>query len=114
MWGGLTIFTSRPYALCHQLSNGAEVTITKGPQIVTQAPSGPRNPQNRTDSARCSGVPRKVVCSTNQPQLEPAMMAPSCSRKCGAVEKVSRPMVLCQEMSQRSPTTMARDEKITA
>src|SRR2546421_12823321 len=49
MCGGLTIFTSSPYALCHQLSNGAEVSIAMQPHVAINAPSGPRNPQIFTD-----------------------------------------------------------------
>src|SRR5256885_12009280 len=33
MCGGLTIFTSSPYALCHQLSNGAEVRDRKSTRL---------------------------------------------------------------------------------
>ena len=51
MCGGLTIFTSSPYALCHQLSNGAEASIAKVPQTVIHAPIGPRNPQKCTLAA---------------------------------------------------------------
>ena len=39
------IRTSRPYALCHQLSNGADVSIAPQPQMQIHAPSGARNPQ---------------------------------------------------------------------
>src|SRR2546421_8352003 len=49
MCGGLTIFTSSPYALCHQLSNGAEVSIAMQPHVAINAPSGPRNPPIFTD-----------------------------------------------------------------
>src|SRR5207247_1636622 len=55
--GGDRTFTSRPYALCHQLSNGADVIIAKAPQMHTQAPSGPRKPQNPTVAARSSAAP---------------------------------------------------------
>src|SRR5438093_969011 len=58
--GGDRTFTSRPYALCHQLSNGADVIIAKAPQMHTQAPSGPRKPQNPTVAARSSAVPAKL------------------------------------------------------
>jgi hypothetical protein len=100
--------------LCHQLSKGALVIITNVPQMVTHAPSGPRNPQKRTLSARDSVVPRKVVCSTSHPQLTPASTAPNCSRRCGSVQKVSRPTVSCHEMSHNKPTTIHVDEQSTA
>src|SRR5437867_616237 len=74
--GGDRTLTSRPYALCHQLSNGAEVIIAKAPQMHTQAPSGPRKPQNPTVAARCSAVPVKLVRSTSQPHASPASTPP--------------------------------------
>ena len=37
--GGLRILTSRPYALCHQSSKGAEVSIAMAPQIQKRPPS---------------------------------------------------------------------------
>ena len=40
----------------------------------SQAPSGPWKPQNRTLAARSTSLPAKVVWSTSQPQLVPAMM----------------------------------------
>ena len=48
MCGGLMIRTSRPYALCHQSSNGADASIATPPQAETKAPSGPDSPQMRT------------------------------------------------------------------
>ena len=58
------IFTSSPYALCHQLSKGAEVTIMMVPQMQIHAPSGAwKYFQKRTDRARSSAVPAKVVLS---------------------------------------------------
>jgi hypothetical protein len=41
MCGGLMICTSKPNALCHQLSKGAEVSITSPPQSDTKVPKGP-------------------------------------------------------------------------
>ena len=76
MCGGLTMRTSRPYALCHQSSNGAEVSIAPQPSTHTHAPSGARNPQNDTALAFASGVPRKVVCSASNPELRPASSPP--------------------------------------
>src|SRR5437879_12740291 len=69
--GGDRTFTSRPYALCHQLSNGADVIIAKAPQMHTHAPSGPRKPQNPTVAARCSAVPATIIRSTSQTHARP-------------------------------------------
>jgi hypothetical protein len=74
--GGERIFTSSPYALCHQLSNGAEVIIAIAPQIDTQAPKGPENPQKRTLARRAASVPANVVRSTSHPHATPATMPP--------------------------------------
>ena len=38
------------------------------------APNGPRKPQNPTAAARSASLPAKVVLSTSQPQVIPAMM----------------------------------------
>ena len=108
------IFSSSPYALCHQLSNGAEVTIMSVPQMHTHAPNGPRKPQKRTLAARSSGLPRNVVRSTSQTQLEPATIAATCSSTCGGDQNVSRPIVLCHDMSHNSPTIIYTDENRTA
>src|SRR5688572_23748500 len=110
MWGGLMIFTSSPYALCHQLSNGAEAIIMSVPQMHTHAPNGPRKPQNRTPAAWSAGLPLNDIRSTIQPQLHPATSAPICSSTWGGDQNVSRPIVRCQEMSQISPTTIETDE----
>jgi len=56
------------------LSNGAETIIAMAPQMHSQAPSGPRKPQNRTPAARSASLPANVVFRTSQPQLSPAMM----------------------------------------
>ena len=114
MWGGLMIFTSSPYALCHQLSSGADAIIVSVPQIHSHAPNGPRNPQNPTVAAWSEGVPANVVRSTSQPQVVPATSADTCSRRCGGAQNVSRPIVRCHEMSQISPTTMPSEAPRTA
>src|SRR5579872_7099643 len=59
--GGLRIFTSRPYAACHQLSNGAEVIMHTPPQAHRNAPMGPRNPHFETEYARKGEFFWKVV-----------------------------------------------------
>src|SRR5581483_219786 len=114
MWGGLTICTSSPYALCHQSSNGAEVIMSRVPQMHTQAPRGPLKPQNFTVDALSAGVPKNVVLSTSHPQVSPVSEAPSCSSRWGRVQNVSRPTVRCQEMSQISPVTMNAEDSIRA
>lgn len=76
MWGGLMIFTSSPYALCHQSSKGAEVSIANVPQMHTHAPKGARNPQKRTAVARSSADPANVVCSARYPHVRPATTPP--------------------------------------
>jgi hypothetical protein len=114
MWGGLMILTSSPYAVCHQLSNGADAIIMSVPQMHTQAPNGPRNPQNRTPAALSAGLPLNVTRSTSQPQLAPATSAAICSSTWGGDQNVSRPIVRCHEMSQISPTTIETDENSTA
>ena len=80
------IVTSNPYALCHQLSNGAETIIITVPQMQTHAPKGPRNPQILTDSALISAAAAlraKVVCNTSHPHPTPEVIAAICSRTCG-------------------------------
>ena len=104
MCGGLMICTSRPYALCHQLSSGADVNIAPQPQMQTHAPNGARNPQNPTLAARCSAVPAKVVRNATYPDVTPAIKPPAWINRCAGVQNVSRPMVICHEMSQYTPT----------
>ena len=115
MCGGLMIFTSSPYALCHQSSNGADAIIMSVPQMQTQAPSGPRNPQKRTPAALSASVPPE-----RRLKHEPAAArsrrraAASCSSTWGGDQNVSRPIVRCHEMSQISPMTIETDENSTA
>src|ERR1700690_3702626 len=91
MCGGLTIFTSSPYALCHQSSNGADASIANVPQMVVHAPSGPRNPQKRTVAD--ASLPPNVVRKTTYPHEMPAQIAATYSSTCGGVQIVSRPTV---------------------
>ncbi|OLC06710.1 MAG: hypothetical protein AUH42_05050 [Gemmatimonadetes bacterium 13_1_40CM_70_11] len=74
--GGESTLTSRPYALCHQLSSGAEVSIAREPEMHSHAPRGPRNPQKPTPAARSSGVPANVVRSTSHAHDPPASTPP--------------------------------------
>ncbi len=76
MCGGLMIFTSSPYALCHQSSNGADVTIANAPQMHTQAPNGARKPQKRTAVPRDASDPANVVDSATHPHVSPATIPP--------------------------------------
>src|SRR5439155_25121847 len=98
--GGLTILTSSPYALCHQLSNGADVSIAPQPQTQIHAPSGARNPQKGTAAARSTAVPRNVVLSATYPELSPAINPPAWINRCAGVQKLSRPIDMCHEISQ--------------
>src|ERR1700683_5258162 len=69
--GGLTIFTSSPYALCHQLSNGADVSMAMQPHTAMNAPSGPRNPQIFTDASCVTVSCPNVVCKIIYAQAIP-------------------------------------------
>ena len=109
--GGLRISTSSPYALCHQSSNGTEKAMANAPQMATHAPRGPRNPQKRTERPTWASEPANVVFKTIHPQVSPATAAPICSRTWGGLQSVSRPMDMCQEMSQRRPTMMHAEAK---
>ncbi len=55
------IRTSSPYALCHQLSNGAEASIIRPPHAEMKEPSGPERPQIRTLTSRNADARRNVV-----------------------------------------------------
>ena len=70
-WGGLTILTSRPYALCHQLSKGAEVSTATHPQPARKTPSGARSPKTLTDAALSSSWPN-VHLAISHAQMMPA------------------------------------------
>jgi len=62
--------------LCHQSSNGAEVSIANAPQMHTHAPNGARKPQNRTADCRSLSDPANVVVKASQPQVRPATTPP--------------------------------------
>src|SRR5580658_5024308 len=59
--GGVNIFTSTPNEECHQLSKGNEASIRNNPHTAIKAPSGPRNPQIRTEVSRALESLLKVV-----------------------------------------------------
>src|SRR5580765_7927824 len=68
------------------------------------APSGARNPQKLTDDARSASLPRNVVGSATYPELNPAIKPPAWMTRWAGVQNVSRPMDMCHEMSQYTPT----------
>ena len=108
------IFTSNPYALCHQLSKGADVIIITVPQMHTHAPKRPTEAPNfHRLPTRLSRSRAASECGLqHQPAAaHPETIAAICSSMCGYVQKVSRPTVRCQEMSQMRPTTIQTDEK---
>ena len=98
------IRTSSPYALCHQLSNGADVSIAPQPQTQIHAPSGARNPQKLTPAFRSASVPKNVVLIATYPELRPAIRPPAWMSRCAGVQNESRPIDMCHEMSQYTPT----------
>src|SRR6476620_9705671 len=102
--GGLMLRTSSPYALCHQLSNGADVNIAPQPQTQIHAPSGARNPQQLTPAFRSVSVPKNVVLIATYPELTPAIKPPAWMRRCAGVQNESRPIDMCHEISQYTPT----------
>ena len=98
--------TSRPYALCHQLSKGADVIMANPPQAAMKAPSGPQNPHIFTLAAlRCdaAGLWPNVVESIRKPEVRPPSAAQSWIAKWAGVQNVSRPIVWCQATSQYPP-----------
>src|SRR5689334_15242721 len=95
------------------------------PQMQTHAPIGPWNPQNRTMVPRSAparpAAAANVVRRTSQPQASPTTIAAAYSTMCGGVQKVSRPTLRCQAMSQMIPicvrdaaATRARRTAVTA
>src|SRR6516225_7775239 len=75
--GGLRIITSSPKELCHQLSNGAEVNMQKPPHAAMKAPSGPWNPQIRTEDALAAASRANVVRRIKYAQHNPVSTAPN-------------------------------------
>src|SRR5580692_8201630 len=98
--------TSRPYALCHQLSKGADMIMANPPQAAMKDPSGPRKPHIFTLAAlRCSAAELRpnVVESIKKPEVRPPSAAQSWIAKWAGVQNVSRPIVWCQATSQYAP-----------
>src|SRR5215472_16060045 len=103
--GGLRICTSSPYALCHQLSNGADASIAAAPHMTTNAAKGPRKPRTPTDTARAESSLLKVVCRMRMVHVVAPKTAQNWVSKCAGVQNVSRPIELCHERSHKAPTT---------
>src|SRR5262249_3458180 len=74
------------------------------PQAQRKAPSGPRKPHTLTEPARAAGSRPHLVRRITYTQLRPAMTPQSWIRTWAGVQKVSRPILLCQEMSHTLPT----------
>ena len=49
-------------------------------------------------------MPRNVVRSATYPELSPAISPPAWISRCAGVQNVSRPIDMCHEMSQYTPT----------
>lgn len=76
------------------------------PQAAMKAPSGPRNPQIFTDAAFARASPEKVVCRIRYAHDSPVSTAPNWIAICAGVQNVSRPIPVCQEMSQYKPNVV--------
>ena len=74
--GGLMIFTSRPYAACHQSSNGAEVSMATAPQMQSQPPSGPLNRRHTVTPSTGFATEKNERRSTSKPHANPATAPP--------------------------------------
>lgn len=85
--GGLRIFTSSPYELCHQLSNGPEAIMATGPQAQVHAPSGPRKPYIEMETSRSadlfSNVVERIKCQhSGQIKSACAQASRTCRARC--------------------------------
>ena len=74
--GGLTIFTSRPYAACHQSSNGADVTMATAPQMHSHPPSGPLKSRHTVTPSAGGTAVKNERRSTSAPHASPATAPP--------------------------------------
>src|SRR5436853_484498 len=74
------------------------------PQAAMNAPSGPRNPQILTDASRSGAARPRVVERIRYAQAMPARMPHRWMQICAGVQKLSRPMERCQEISHWMPT----------
>src|SRR5712692_7820159 len=73
------------------------------PQTAINAPSGPRKPQIFTDALRAVDALTNVDERIMEAQAMPASTPVSWIRMCAGVQKVSRPMDMCQDMSHDPP-----------
>src|SRR5258708_9616133 len=80
--------------------------MAKQPQIDSHAPSGPRNPHTFTLAARALASLPNVVRRIRNAPVSRAVIPPKWMSRCAGVQNVSRPMVLCHEMSHSRPARM--------
>ena len=66
--------TSRPYALCHQSSKGADTSIAKPPHAERNAPAGPEKPKTRMLTSRSAAARPNVATAIRYPDEMPARM----------------------------------------
>src|SRR5579859_3807303 len=76
------------------------------PQAQMNAPSGPRNPHIVTDTSHSGELFLKVVERIRYPQAIPASTPHSWISRCAGVQNVSRPTLLCHEMSHTPPMAL--------
>src|SRR5205085_10677854 len=82
---------------------GAEVSMVSAPHPHRKAPSRARRPNMRTEAARAVSSPEKVVFAMRYTEVNPPAAAHNWMSRCGSVQKVSRPMDVCHEMSHTPP-----------
>src|SRR5262252_7309390 len=85
------------------------MSIAAAPQAQRNAPSGPQNPKMRTEDSLASRLRLKVVLKMRMAAAKPPNTAPNWINKCAGVQNVSRPIVMCQEMSQYNPVVIESD-----
>src|SRR5258708_12034791 len=80
--------------------------MAKEPQIDSQASRGPGNPHTCTLAARALASLPNVVRRIRNAPVSPAVTPPKWMSRCAGVQNVSRPIVLCHEMSHSRPARM--------
>src|SRR5258708_18624091 len=80
--------------------------MAKQPQIDSQASRGPGNPHTCTLAARALASLPNVVRRIRNAPVSRAVIPPKWMSRCAGVQNVSRPMVLCHEMSHSRPARM--------
>src|SRR5690242_2980868 len=73
------------------------------PHAARNAPSGPRKPHMRTEQSRSGDSRLRVVLRIRYAHEIPARIPQNWMQRWAGVQKVSRPMERCQEMSQCTP-----------